>query len=66
MKCGKTKYTVGTGNSQGSCVTNATPTTPATSVKCDDGRGNTSEATCLSGCIRTNGSGDCKSTTEKE
>jgi hypothetical protein len=56
LKCGDTKYTVSTGNTQGECQTGSTP---AQNAVCSDGKGNSSEVSCGHGCMNSKGAGSC-------
>lgn len=60
IKCDDgTVYEVSTGNDQGACDTDTSDGEPS-GIRCRDGEGNRAQATCMSGCIQTKGSGSCK------
>ncbi len=58
LDCGGKKYTVSTGTNKGNCET----AIDGKSATCNDGgypSGNTSQASCASGCIQSTGAGSC-------
>jgi hypothetical protein len=55
LKCGDTNYTVSTGNKGGECASGGN----GNNAMCDDGKGNTAEVNCSSGCKSSKGSGSC-------
>lgn len=55
LVCGDKTYTVSTGNKSGECKTGGN----GNNGICDDGRGNSSEVNCSSGCASAKGSGSC-------
>jgi hypothetical protein len=55
LVCGGNTYTVSTGNKSGECKTGGN----GNNGICDDGRGNSAEVNCSSGCASAKGSGSC-------
>ena len=55
VTCGEKTYTVSTGNNKGECKSNGN----GNSAVCDDGKGNSSEVFCSTGCGSAKGSGSC-------
>jgi len=53
LSCGDKTYTVSTGNNKGECKSSGQ------NAVCGDTSGNTTEVSCASGCINSNGSATC-------
>jgi hypothetical protein len=61
VTCGDKTYSVSTGNNKGECKSNGN----GNSAVCDDGKGNSSEVFCSTGCGSAKGSGSCSVKTAK-
>ena len=53
LSCGDKTYTVSTGNNKGECKSSGQ------NAVCGDSTGNSTEVSCASGCINSNGSASC-------